>query len=293
MESQNLSEVTGFTGKVEDDSQGHIVKWAKVLDGDNVVVVLSYPASLIDASRIPKLLELLLAASTGDLSAFTSPTVSPAYSRPSPRNSSSELAAAVLCGDRVTRSAPVTKGSGKFLSFSGGVQESPFFESAAKTSTVTRLLHAGIWRAFHKSLRLSRVIDAIADPAERMILCPKKVAATCGISRRTLDRWIRQSTLKSTKMLFGAYSLAQAFDRETELRASSRGIKHGKKCPFSRALDRRFYAFTEVSFAELVTQFSPEQCASQILLELFSSDQPPVFPATNYRNRKRNSGFGF
>jgi hypothetical protein len=55
-------------------------------------------------------------------------------------------------------------------------------------------------------------------------LCPKRFAADCGVSRRTLDRWVSDAGVVSTRMLFIAIHVADALDSLRLESATTRSV---------------------------------------------------------------------
>jgi AraC-like DNA-binding protein len=47
-------------------------------------------------------------------------------------------------------------------------------------------------------------------------IAPKELAAVCGVSRRTLDRWMKRNGISSTRRLFASARIAWAYDTQCE-----------------------------------------------------------------------------
>lgn len=118
------------------------------------------------------------------------------------------------------------------------------------------------------------MIDVVFSCGDQELMCPKKAAGACRISRRTFDRWVQRSAIVSTRALFAGLSVARAIDIEKE-NPKRPGAALGGQRVRSRALERQCIEITDETFSKLVKRFPAEECAAKILSGIVvGSDRP-------------------
>lgn len=80
---------------------------------------------------------------------------------------------------------------------------------------------------------------------------PKQLAASCGVSKQTLDRWIRRGGIASTRRLFASARIAWTYDAAHQPNAQVDAIPILLGYPSSRSLQRQCIAMTGMTLSRL------------------------------------------